>query len=474
MAKSRVLDMRYSDMIKYFSFCKTDLELVFPKSWIGLQVIFLCAFVISAYGCSNKEDDLGGIGPKEPQPEEIIGFDASYHYELARPVADRNFFALMKLVNDESAIAVLKENATFDAVLKEHLAKLSHELSNSEATVASIGLSMRFSEEEIIDILEQIKIVANQEALKNVIQKHLKPSGAYQIYAGYTDDEFLKYAIRECLFGINKIIDVYTQGLSPLGGSKDIGLYHQNNNTYKPNYLEDLKKSLTKLHEEMGNMELFFQPSLEFSLMLLHINNREEAGEFEPLQEKENAAAYAFIQELRWEDYPYASMLLLGDSPNSPGDDPNISKSAKKRVEFAVENLKAGLAPVVIISGSNVYPTMSPYFEAIEMKKYMMETYDIDEKHILVDPHARHTTSNLRNVSRYIFRYGIPPERKSIITATESHIDIVVHTDFAKRCNQYFGFMPGSLGKRVSATTVEFTPEVKSLTTQPSLDPLDP
>jgi hypothetical protein len=64
----------------------------------------------------------------------------------------------------------------------------------------------------------------------------------------------------------------------------------------------------------------------------------------------------------------------------------------------------------------------TPFNEAIEMKKYVMEKFKIPEKSILVEPYARHTTTNFRNTARLVFRYGIPADLKALVTSSEDHI----------------------------------------------------
>src|SRR5580700_6746699 len=51
------------------------------------------------------------------------------------------------------------------------------------------------------------------------------------------------------------------------------------------------------------------------------------------------------------------------------------------------------------------------------MKQYLMTMKGIPESAILVDPYARHTTTNLRNVSRELFRYGLPVDRPALVTS---------------------------------------------------------
>jgi hypothetical protein len=118
--------------------------------------------------------------------------------------------------------------------------------------------------------------------------------------------------------------------------------------------------------------------------------------------------------------------------------------------------------------------TTTQYFEAIEMKKYMMQTYAIPENVILVDPYGRHTTTNLRNAARLIIRLGIPRYKKSLIVTSKSQNDIIEAPSYATRCNIELGYMPGKLGERIADVRLEFTPTNFNVLTLNPKDPLDP
>ena len=99
--------------------------------------------------------------------------------------------------------------------------------------------------------------------------------------------------------------------------------------------------------------------------------------------------------------------------------------------------------------------------------------YGIPEESILVDPHARHTTTNLRNPSRLLIRYGFPLDKKGLITTREGQSAYITSTSFSNNCLNEFGFFPVLLGNRISEFDVEFLPKTISLHAE-SQDPLDP
>src|SRR5262249_27191168 len=114
----------------------------------------------------------------------------------------------------------------------------------------------------------------------------------------------------------------------------------------------------------------------------------------------------------------------------------------------------------------------TPYCEAIEMKKYLMEKYQIPETSIMVDPHARHTTTNFRNAARLVFRYRIPAAL-ALVTSRESHITSSTIDEFRTRCINELGYFPVEFINRISPVAAEFKPSVASLFFDAN-DPLDP
>ena len=115
----------------------------------------------------------------------------------------------------------------------------------------------------------------------------------------------------------------------------------------------------------------------------------------------------------------------------------------------------------------------TPFNEAIEMKKYLMEKFRIPAERSLVDPYARHTTTNFRNAARLAFRYGIPADRPALVTSSEGHIEIVTKQGFRIRCTTELGYFPLEFIERVSPIAAAFKPSVSSLFFDAN-DPLDP
>ena len=62
--------------------------------------------------------------------------------------------------------------------------------------------------------------------------------------------------------------------------------------------------------------------------------------------------------------------------------------------------------PFIIVSGGRVHPFKTQYIEAVEMKHYMIDVLGIPTSAIIIDPFARHTTTNVRNAGHMIMDYG--------------------------------------------------------------------
>ncbi len=63
------------------------------------------------------------------------------------------------------------------------------------------------------------------------------------------------------------------------------------------------------------------------------------------------------------------------------------------------------------------------------MKKFLTSRFGIPPQAIIIDPHARHTTTNIRNADRLIIRYGIPLTKPSVFITTQSQLHMAAAMD---------------------------------------------
>jgi hypothetical protein len=117
---------------------------------------------------------------------------------------------------------------------------------------------------------------------------------------------------------------------------------------------------------------------------------------------------------------------------------------------------------VIIPSGGNAHPSSprTPYNEAFQMKQVLHREFGIPAARIIVEPYSLHTTTNLRNVARFLLQMGI---KKSIIVADVLQTAYIQHYDisgFKERCIRSFGYWVGEIS-HLSMTTTLFVPSVE-------------
>lgn len=168
-----------------------------------------------------------------------------------------------------------------------------------------------------------------------------------------------------------------------------------------------------------------------------------------------NKAAYDYNKQVNWDKYKYSVILVPGAGPDQY--DVALSGGGMLRCRLAVLQYHKGLAPFIMVSGGKVHPYKTKYNEAQQMKKFLMETLKIPEHTILMEPHARHTTNNMRNAARLIFRYGFPMEKPALTSTLKSQSYYITET-VQKRSEKELGYSPYNNGKRLSDTEAEFYP----------------
>jgi hypothetical protein len=194
-----------------------------------------------------------------------------------------------------------------------------------------------------------------------------------------------------------------------------------------------------------------------------------------------NAAAIACFRGYRaWQSAAYRMIIVPGYTPLDQREaKPGVHPVAQRRLEMAVEDHRAGKAPFLLVSGANVYPRGTPYYEAIEMKS-ALTAMGVPPERILVEARARHTTTNLRNAGRIMRQLGVA---KALVITKGGGIggsDVFGQdfylanpglSTFHGRCHRELGYQVGAL-RGVGDGRIEF--EVSAHVDQPSYDPLDP
>lgn len=420
-----------------------------------INIIFL--FVLFLFSSCNKELEV---------PEKVT-FDSAYVIDFADVVKDKNFFFLSKIQQTPEVRDILESDEILSTFFQKYRLAFAAARENCDNEVNCIDQLLQLKAEDIEKAGQALGALVNAQAFRKMIQEHLRPSGMFIRYDSLSDAALVETVWRDAASGINRILKVYGLGENPRYTEIDRVSYEVDTEVYK----NLLQQKLTELSQQESS--LFFEPTLAYAMGLLAINNRDEAGKFEPLRTGANSALIENLPSINWEEYDYSLILVLGDSPNSPGDLPNISIGGMARADHGVQLFEQGKAPILAFSGGCVRPFQTPYSEAIEMKKYVMEKYGLSENQILVDPHARHTTTNLRNISRMVFRYGIPANKKAIVTTSTQHSEYTTSSRFHDRCLEELGYLPVQLLGRLNNIDIEFLPKKISLQADAN-DPLDP
>ncbi len=120
---------------------------------------------------------------------------------------------------------------------------------------------------------------------------------------------------------------------------------------------------------------------------------------------------------------PWPFLVVPGYTPRRGWRTGTLHPRAIERLARARRDLDARLAPAVIVTGGAVH---SPDNEAVLMREWLLAA-GVEARRVLVEPCARHSTTNLRNVGRMLLERGCAEA-------------LVVTSDGAAGQARYFGF----------------------------------
>jgi hypothetical protein len=402
------------------------------------------------------------------QHRDVTTFPAHAPLPLKSAVQDKNFYLLSLLANDAPAAKALAGSTVLKKLLDTKRAALPRIFQQSESGDARSIAELTFTEEEVGTVgTELTRLYETSAEIRRLVDGPLRASGLYLKYSAESGDKLVALAWRDCALGLNNIVAVY--GLGKDGRSPAIdGISYDVKSEFYNNLLHNL---IGVQVDDPTPPTLFFQPTLQLALGLLDANRRDEAGRFEPMERGENRAAFRRVGSVDWNRYPYSVILVPGEGPDE--HDVRLSPVGKLRLTFAARRFRQGKAPFLLVSGGYVHPKQTPYCEAYEMKRSLMQDFGVPENAIIIDPHARHTTTNLRNAARLIYRYGIPFDKPGLVSSDTGQCDYIESKDLHDRCQSIFGYQPCQILKRLSPFDLEFRPNIDSLYADP-IDPLDP
>ena len=440
------------------------MQMMFRKLILSL-VLLTNAFAQSARLSSSS---FHGLAPArtsaalaQAAARKASRFDAAYRLSLPKPVQDKNFYLLSLFQRSPAVRTLIGRNKTLSELTKDKTRALKK--ASSCDNMSCLDELMRFNNQTIDAVAAELQRLANTPQFKRLARNDLRPSGVFIKYDEESDAQMFVAAWKDAAAGLNRILSIYGLGQDPRYKDIDKVSFDVTSQAYS-----NLVK--TKIAEiKFSSAPLFFEPTLRFALGLLEINRRDEAGRYEPLELGENKAALEHLKTIKWSDYQYSFILVLGSGPS---DSARLSAIGAQRSDVGAQLFLQHKAPLIIVSGGHVHPMQTPYCEAIEMKKYLIEKYKIPETRILVEPYARHTTTNFRNAARLAFRYRIPTAL-ALVTSSEDHIASVTGDQFRTRNLNELGYFPVEFIRRVSKVEAEFKPSIASLFFDAN-DPLDP
>ena len=267
------------------------------------------------------------------------------------------------------------------------------------------------------------------------------------------------------LRGINAILAVYGQGLAPRYPAID------GPDLTLPKVVEKNVKIAVELAGLDPDSADTDEPSLNISASLLYAAGRIEAIQQISVQQKLNKMTSTRARFLKWKSYKYSVILALGVGPDDLKTP--LSASSKLNVAMVARLYFDKQAPIIVVSGANVHPRGTDYYESFEMRKALMEDYGVPADAILVEPFARHTTTNLRDTCRLLKSVGAPLDQTALMVSNVDHINYAGSEAFAARAMNDLGYVPATIGNRASPTSLEFRANPICSLIDPS-DPLDP
>jgi hypothetical protein len=302
--------------------------------------------------------------------------------------------------------------------------------------------------------------------LRSFVRNNIRASGFYSLSDPLSDSLLLMAAWKEEAAGFNHIIGAYLEHRDLQYPTIDSASFY----VRSPAYFDTVRHTLSQRLGKEGQRAPFFSPELDACLTVLKLNGRDEAARFEPMTAT-NREAYGRIPGTDWKKYPYSAILVFGEGPEDP--DVAISRHNKERCAAAARLFADGKAPFLIVSGGYVHPFRTRYCEALEMKYYLVHQLGVPAQAIILEPHARHTTTNIRNANRIIYNEGIPAGMRVLGVSTPSHIDYMTSGRLARTCKRDLGYVPYTDMEAVAPDQMSYLPSASSLQIN-AREPLDP
>jgi hypothetical protein len=388
----------------------------------------------------------------------------------AAPIADSletRVFPLPAMMRAAGWEAALRS----DPGLRKLAAERAARLSEAECTPAPQCLTSPWiwTEADIAKVSARLRLlVGDRTRAEALVTNQLRASHRFDRHAASRDAELLVLAWQDTAAAINQVIAVYAMGAAPRYPKIDSIIF----DVTKPEFGQVLSAHGVATAAQSRPDDLFFDPALRYALGLLRMNERTDAGAYRPLLGGDNAATLSAIARTDWKAAPYAALLVFGHGPEDAVSRTGVMGHI--RLGIAADLYKRGLAPFLIVSGGNVHPNRTPFNEAVEMKRLLISDYGIPAERILMEPHARHTTTNLRNSARLLLGAGFPKAKPSLVVSDHKTIQYIAGAELAARNLREMGVQPGTLSLGPNRFSLRFVPDAAAFHVDAAADPLDP
>jgi hypothetical protein len=384
---------------------------------------------------------------------------------------DRNAYLLTLIAADPAARNALKADSDFQAIAAR-VAKTRDSVREICRTTTTCPVERLMLTDAEIDIAATVlaRLAGDSGPLKAVVDGQMRPSGLFYKHASLDDPELMRAAWLETAHALNRIYRAYALNdktvlqYSTIIDPMDIDPKDEYFRGLMANGIDDTMDAVRD--------PLFFSTWSNMASNILIANQRDNARRFEPLETGENAAAFTRAKTLDWAHFRYSAIVVPGGGLGTPYEI-GLNPAGEFNTHIAARRWHEGLAPFVLVSGGYVHPDHTPYAEAIEMKKALLIRFGVPESAILVDPYARHTTTNLRNAARLIFRMGAPADKLLLVSSHQDQSQYMAGSEFIQRCDTELGYQPLKDVQRVSPFDLAAHINILSLEADP-LDPLDP
>ena len=381
-------------------------------------------------------------------------------------VRDKNFYFL-HILDSSSAAVALRADTELNKLRQSYRSRLLKSLTDCAHVASCYVDAARLSEADVETAKVALRNLYDRDSSVREAVEQLRRSGVMIRSQGESDRQLIGETWQLSASSINRILDTYGDGVSPPTGDID----SMSEDAHSEDFAGLLQTAARVVLATDVHQRMFFSDPLQFAELALTVNGRDEAGRFEPLEEGENQLALKQISSTDWTAYPYAVILVPGIGPDVPNE--RLSAGSRLHLELAVEQYRQKAAPFLLVSGGFVHPPRTPFSEAIEMKRALIEDYHVPAAAILVDPHARHTTTNVRNAARMLYRYGIPFSKAALVVTDEYQANDIMEQAFDERNLQETGTLPYRSKRRLSPVEIEIVPSVDALQVNWK-DPLDP